>query len=330
METNNLRSSICRIDMNDAVSAKESDWVRACADAANNDEFYRIFRSSKPFRRVIEGSPRSCGLWNLKRLLKEADFLKALPLIQASDTVGLPLHMIDFNAHSPYEAGYSLSPTTIRYANNAFNCLSLFGKNILNGETEIHDIGAGYGGECKIFNDIAVTLFNSDLGKKWHIYDLPSSHGIIKRFLLHFGYSARFESVNSLAPRQGSGGLVISNGAFSEMRGSLLDAYFNSVIVPSKYGYFITNFESHSAPYGGWTTREFVRRLRSCGKTDVKIVSSDEYLSHFDRQAGSRLVVFGQRHIRKNNVHSKDIVKIRLISMFEGIIEAFVKSFIKR
>ena len=108
-----------QIDMDDAVSAKESDWVHACIDAAKSDNFYRTFRSEKPLQRVIEGSPRVCGVWNLRRLLKQPLFLKTLPLIQTSDTVGLPLNMIDFTAPPSYEKSYSLSPTTLRYANNA-------------------------------------------------------------------------------------------------------------------------------------------------------------------------------------------------------------------
>lgn len=332
MKASAIKQDGYQIDMGDAVSAKESDWVQACIDAGKDDNYYRTFRSSKPFQRVIEGTPIVGGIWNLRRLLKDAKFFRALPLIQLSDTVGLPLNMIDFTVSSgekKIQTTHSLSPTTIRYANNALNCSALFGDNIFNGEVEIHEIGSGYGGECKAFNDFAVTLSGSKLGEKWHIYDLPSSRGIIERFLAHFNYSARFDELNSNVSENGADRLVISNGAFSEMRGSLLEAYFDTVIAPSKFGYFITNFEIHSAPHGGWTTPEFIKRLRACGKTDVTILPTTEYLGYFDKQAKSQLIVFGHTKARRDSTTLKDILKIRLISVIIGILGVFRGSFIR-
>ncbi|MFZ2187706.1 MAG: hypothetical protein WAV46_03740 [Candidatus Moraniibacteriota bacterium] len=332
MESSISQKAAYQINMNDAVSAKESDWVQACIDAAKNNDYYRTFRSSVAFQRVIEGTPIVGGIWNLKRLLRRDKFLRALPLIQLSDTVGLPLNMIDFIAPSSGEKNvpttYSLSPTTIRYANNALNCSALFGDTIFNGEVEVCEIGSGYGGECKAFNDFAVTLSGSRLGEKWHIYDLPSSRGIIERFLSHFHYSASFDELNS-SSKNSNDTLVISNGAFSEMTGSLLDAYFDSVIATAKFGYFITNFEIHSAPHGGWTTAEFIKRLRTCGKTDVAILPTAEYLSYFDQQAKSSLIVFGHTGARKDSTTFSDIVKIRLISIMREALGAFQRFFMR-
>src|SRR3989344_2655835 len=117
MESSAIKQDVYQVDMNDAVSARELDWVQACIDAANKDDYFSVFRSSWPFRRVIEGTPETGGIWNLRRLLKEPKFLKALPLIQTSDTIGLPLNMIDFTAPSFGEKDnlitHSLSPTTI-------------------------------------------------------------------------------------------------------------------------------------------------------------------------------------------------------------------------
>jgi len=324
-----------KINMNEAVSAKELDWVEACQKAAKNDDFFQIFRSSKPFLRVIEGTPASGGIWNLRRLLKEKDFIKSLPLIQKSDLIGLPRNMIDFtitnqNNKKRLITNYSLSPITIRYANNAINSISLFGKDIINGKTEIYEIGSGYGGECKIFNDLSVTLCGSKIGERWHIYDLATSIGIIKRFLSYFKYSADFSNLSSSQSKIARNSLVISNGAFSEMRGSLLTEYFNSIIVNAKYGYFITNFETHSAPYGGWTTEEFIKRLKGYGKKDVTVLPTLEYLSYFDYQAGSKLVVFGHRQTKKNRTNIKDIVWINLFSKLSYIMNYLKSFFLKR
>jgi len=334
MNTNTTATKTAQLDMNETVSAQESDWIKACLDAAEKDEVYRIFRSTDALIRVIEGTPRVGGIWNLRRLLKNPLFLHALPNIQTSDTIGLPLNMIDFQAPIDIDNGdsiqYSLTPITIRYANNAANCISLFGQDVLKDAERIQEIGSGYGGECKIFNDFAVSLMGTPIGKKWHVFDLASSQGIIKRFLHDFKYECTFNSLADYVHPEGSDSLVISNGAFSEMRGELLTAYFDAVIVPAKRGYFITNFDSHSAPYGGWSTKEFIQRLRDSGKEDVVVLPTAEYLSHFDLQAGSKLIVFGHttQAIRRSSVSNADIVRIRLLSVLLNTVVAIQKSFI--
>ena len=320
------------VDMNNAVSAKENDWVKACKDAANNNVYFHTFRSSPAFQRVVEGSPIVSGIWNLKRLLNNRKFIKTLPLIQTSDSIGFPSKIIYFKSTSKgnntlQKSG--LSSTTIRYTNNCINCLSLFGNKILDGSTEIFEIGAGYGGECKIFNDFAITQYNKEIGNKWHIYDLPSSYGIIKRFLNQFNYSASFNKLGQRINSNNMNTLVISNGAFSEMTGDLLDSYFDSVISKANYGYFITNFETHSVPHGGWTTQQFIEKLHSCGKNDAISLPVNEYLSHFDKQAGSKLIAFGYRKIRNDNTKILDIIKIKMtplvVEFFDNLSTIFLK-----
>ncbi|MBA4319486.1 MAG: hypothetical protein C0412_13880, partial [Flavobacterium sp.] len=265
VNNNHLRHH--HVDMNDAVSAKENDWVKACIDAANDDVFFHTFRSSPAFLRVVEGSPVISGIWNLNRLLKNSIFAKVLPLVKTSDSVGFPSKIIYFKSVQKRNIISNkewLSTTTIRYVNNCLNCLSLFGNKILNGNTEIYEIGAGYGGECKIFNDFAMSLYNKSIEESWHIFDLPSSTGLIERFLKQFKYSASFSRLGKRMNINNKDTLVISNGAFSEMSGDLLDSYFDSVISKAKHGYFITNFETHSVPHGGWTTEQFIDKLHSC------------------------------------------------------------------
>ena len=324
MEEINITEGL--INMNDSVSAKETDWVQSCEDAAQNDEFFKTFRSSKAFQRVIEGTPRVGGIWNLKRLLKDKNFLKTLPLLQKSDIIGLPLNTIQFKFN---EKSYNLSPTTIRYANNASNCVSFFGKDIFLGNTDIFEIGAGYGGEFKVFNDYSVALFNKKLDTKWHIYDLPSSIAVIKKFLSHFNYLPNFNELKKDSTEKNSNSLVISNGAFSEMTGSLLDEYFEAVISPAKYGYFISNFEIQSEPFGGWNTKKFIMRLKKCGKNDVAILPAEKYLSYFDQQAGSKLIVFGHTALKDDKSKIKDIIIIKFIEFLDSCEDFFKNKFLK-
>lgn len=120
-----------------SVTAHQLDWSLACAAAAEEDKQFLTFRKSLAFLRVVEGTPKEAGYWNLKRLLDSELFVKALPELQLSDSVGLPSNLVSFHV-----AGfpYSLSPTTIRYANNAVNCLDLFGLRLFRNGV-IHEIG---------------------------------------------------------------------------------------------------------------------------------------------------------------------------------------------
>ena len=86
------------------------------------------------------------------------------------------------------------------------------------------------------------------------------------------------------------------------MRGDILDAYIDLVVKPAAHGYFITNFESHSQPYGGMTTDQFRSRLKDLGKFDVKELSAKKYLSYFYYQAGTSLIVFGVQTDNSNQL----------------------------
>ena len=136
------------------VTANELDWAFACSTAAEEDNKFLAFRSSRAFLRVVEGSPKAAGYWNLKRLLDSESFLQVLPLLQLSDAIGLPSNLISFQVA---EKSYSLSPTTIRYANNAVNVLNLFGLELFRNGI-IHEIGGGYGGEATVFNHFSRSL----------------------------------------------------------------------------------------------------------------------------------------------------------------------------
>jgi len=311
------RQTRCDDGNEESVTGNLDAWQNSCLRAAVNDECFRKFRSERAFLEVVEGAPETSAIWNLKRLLKNQKFLKALPLIRQSEYIGSPRRQVLFNDPSGIEVMCSLTPTTVRYANNAANSIDFFGPEILSGKYTIYEIGAGYGGECKVFNDYARALYSRTL-EKWTIFDLPTSHGVIKKFLSQFNYSADRGSLDTFEADGPS--FVMSNGALSEMRGALLESYVEKVVAPSQYGYFITNFETHSKPFGGWTTGEFLRVLRQMGKSDARELHTESYLSYFDKQARSRLIVFGTDTPTNRARRSfKDVVKILAIQMAYGV-----------
>ena len=284
------------------VTTNELDWGPACVAAAEENDKFLIFRSTKTFMRVIEGSPKEAGYWNLKRLLCSQLFKKTCPLLQLSDSVGFPGNKIPFSIGKDQ---YSLCPTTIRYANNALNAINFFGENIIRNGV-IYEIGGGYGGEATVFNHFSQSLFETEIGERWCIYDLNSSHALIRRFMHCFGYKVTIKKDFEIT---GDIDLVISNGALSEMWGETLDTYIKNVVAPAKCGYFITNFDSHSAPYGGITTIQFVKILKNLGKEDVTILPASQYLSRFDEVAGTKLIIFGRGDLYKHkHVYDRSLI----------------------
>lgn len=206
---------------NESTSSNVPNWLSSCETAGNDDNFFAKFRSDRTFLEVVEGSPEVAAIWNLKRLLKNRHFLATLPLIQRSDNVGTPRYIVYIK--DPTEPGRlcRLNPTTVRYANNAANCIEFFGPGILAG-TAIYEIGAGYGGESKVFNDYATTINGLPI-TTWTTFDLPSSYCLIRKFLAQFGYSVNIETLDTFVHAK-SPSLVISNAALSEMRGTLLES----------------------------------------------------------------------------------------------------------
>ena len=311
----------------ESVTGNLDFWQRYTVRAAQDDMEFMRFRRADAMLKVVEGSPRTSGIWNLRRLMRSEKFRNCLPLLQATESIGLPLNLIDFTVNNNV---YSLNPTTLRYANNILNYLELFGEEILDG-TPIYEIGGGYGGECKVFNDFASTIYSRNLSECYHIFDLQSSYALTSKYLSYFKYSTAFLELDRMPPIDSARkGLVISNGAISEMRGGLLNDYIDKVIQPCTHGYFMTNFESHSLPFGGMSTHQFLSRLREIGKVDAVELNATKYLSFFDWQAGTKLIVFGAKQLADFSPSAIDALFIRLLHKLIRLNEWSTKKFIDR
>ena len=291
-----------------SVTGDSPEWSSSCALAAESEDYFREFRSSPVFAHNVEGTPRLGGQLLIRKLAKNPVFLASILLIAKSDLYGSPLKLLKFKSTS---GELLFSPTTLRYVNNCLNSIGLFGDDIFN--QPIIEIGGGYGGECKIFNDIAQVVTRSTTSLNWTIYDLSTSTGLIKKWIKLFGYTAKFAEIGALVSKPHDNYLVISNGALSEMRGAVLENYFEKIVIPAKRGYFITNFETHSTPHGGWTTETFLNKLILAGKSDAKVLPAHEFLSWSD-SGNSTLIVFGMGSNRPMMNSRSDPFKYQLIT----------------
>lgn len=279
-----------------SASGKQDDWVEFCSKFAK--ELFPIFRSHPTMVRVVEGSPIKAGKWNLRRLKKNRIFHDTVKEFSTSDTIGSPQNLIKFTSRG---RAIDMNPTSLRYVNNVLNFLELFGPSILSPnylDTEkgiIVEIGGGYGGECKMANDLALKLFGSKIDKRWNIFDLDSSVPLLSRWLDTFGYEA---SINPTFVSSSKIILVVSNAAFSEMDRDLQEKYFNEIILSAQSGYIIENFSTFSARFGGFTREEFIDRLKNSGK-NVMDLNPRIWLSDFDKEAGTGLIVFSTKSFPK-------------------------------
>ena len=305
-----------------SVTHSESDWEFNTLRAANDSDYFHMFRSTPTFRRVVEGTTYLDGLMLLKRNLRRPLFGLVIQEIAKSEFYGSPHDLVELHYRG---STYLLSPTTLRYVNNTLNMYEIFGPNIFN--LHIIEVGAGYGGEQKIFFDFARHISTDHL-PSYQIYDLPTSIPLIEKYLALYGLKPQIGNYevlenSSIFLTEISGEeniLVISNGALSEMRGKVLDVYLETIVRKAKYGYFITNFETHSKPFpGGISTSEFVKRLSDFGK-DVKVMSASKYLSPGDAASGSRLIVFGDLRLDRIIQNSSfDITRYKLLKPWTKI-----------
>jgi hypothetical protein len=129
----------------ESITANLEGWERCTTEAAQDDQKFRRFRRADAMLKVVEGSPRVSGIWNLRRLMRNKNFIASLPLLQESESIGLPLNLIDFTVDGNM---YSLNPTTLRYANNVCNLLDIFGAAVFDG-SPIFEIGGGTAANVK-------------------------------------------------------------------------------------------------------------------------------------------------------------------------------------
>lgn len=269
-----------------SVTGSDPDWRAVLVRAAEDDDFFRVFRGDRVFARVVEGTPKIAGQLLARRLMETDFFPQIIPKISAGDQVGSPDRSVRLKIA---QNTYYLSPTVLRYCLNLKNMLEIFGLSLF--DVPVYEIGGGYGGERKVFRDVAEFFAPARHPQTYTIFDLPESFALIRKFLNVFDYQF---SVGSLEQRlEDMPSLVISNAAISEMTSPLIETYLERVISPASMGYFVTNFEVHSAPHpGGWTTERFVEEVYKIGKTDVTLVPGKLAFSPWGAKA-QNLVVFG-------------------------------------
>ena len=267
----------------ESVSGRIKIWVDTIKKISLSKKLPKNFRKLKAFVNIVEGTHKYSAYCNFYYL--QSVFFKN--------------SMNKFNYQKIYPGpnsvtinNFKTNPTILRYIRNAHNIELLFSKKIF--KSSIYEIGAGYGGDCKILNDLSI-IRNKQKIKRYYIFDLSKKNLLlIKLFLKKFNYNFKVAKFNN---KIGNNDLLISNAALSEMNGKTLFKYIN-FLKKFKKGFLITNFDTNSEPYGGISLKEFLKIIKN---KNPEVLASYKFNTLWDWRFGSKdsskIVVFGHKKI---------------------------------
>lgn len=211
-----------------SISSNNS-YPSICSLASKDDDIFNIFKTLPEYKAILEHTSPQMGIEYLSIIERDNPILLYqgnIEKFQENDIYG--------GADKWLYSDILVSPSTLRYIKVLSDLIKIFGN--LDG-FKIAEIGAGYGGQCKIINDYFKI-------KNYHIVDLPEVNQLSNKYLEKLNVkNVRFSSVEDLIPEEYD--LVISNYAYTELDRELQDVYKFNIIDNSKNGYLTCNFISN-------------------------------------------------------------------------------------
>lgn len=193
-----------------------------CLRASQESQLFARFRQRDEYRAILEHVTREQGEEYYK-FICENELDKHMERFVLNDLVGGP-QMFRYGGHM-------VSPSTLRYAKVLCDLLLEFDN--LDG-LNICEIGAGYGGQCRIIH----SMFRP---KSYTMVDIYPALQLARRYLDNYPINGvlEFKTMNELDFTKFD--LVISNYAFTELPGDIQAIYWEKVIKLAKNGYITFN-----------------------------------------------------------------------------------------
>jgi len=207
-----------------------------CAETAHSKQGFARFRTDGRYRLFVENNTADEGRYYLASTLDAAPQYKSfLEKFRTNDRFGGASTFV-YGKHGRF------SPTTLRYMKYLADCEQRFGS--LDSKTVV-EIGAGYGGLCKLFFD------RFDL-TRYYIVDLPAANELSRRYLnASLGeetVSSKVQFVNAKDPAELAEQLKsrffdlgISTLGFSECARETQTIYIHFVLSKCNFGYLVMN-----------------------------------------------------------------------------------------
>ncbi len=217
---------IKNINQGKAIQDIYTKYLRVCSDAATKEKVFVSFKSNPNYRTVLEHCSPQLGERHFDQILINNPGLFDIENIFSNDKLGRPIL-------SEYGA-LKCSPSTLQYINVVSNLMLKF--KSLEGFS-IVEIGGGYGGQCKVIQDIFSV-------KSYDLIDLAPVCALQIKYLTELKCIDKVRVFNAedylplLKPKYD---LVISNYALSEMPREVQLEYVKNVCLRSTHGYLTCN-----------------------------------------------------------------------------------------
>ena len=226
-------------------------YTNFCKKAAQDIDVFEHFRAYPECKEIIETIPFQTGLSYLKIIEEEnISLLDNMETFKNSELIGNP-EVFEYTIKKNFfiKQKFTIAPTTLRYIKVLSDLIGRF-KDLNN--IDIVEIGGGYGGQCKIINDIF--NFNS-----YTIFDLPEVLTLTEKYLNKFSVN----NVNLLTleniDKDKKYDLFLSNYAFTELTLNIQSKYL-SLLLNSKSGY-ITYNNINPESFGSYKLNDLLRIL---------------------------------------------------------------------
>ena len=227
-------------------------YIKDCVFAAASEKAFKTFRRKPAYHTVVEGVPKELGRKYVIYVKEKYPYLlQYIDKFATNDKIGSPvLYYYD-------EIKREISSVTCRYIKILGDLIKFFGSFE---DMDIVEVGAGYGGQCKIIYDYCKP-------RSYTIIDLPEANKLTKKYLKRFGITdVKFKTPGSELNEKYS--LCISNYAFAEFDRVYQDLYVEKIIKNTDKGYMICNFfgeyEIKERPNG--LTETEIKKLKSSGE----------------------------------------------------------------
>lgn len=201
-------------------------YTEYCEIASLNPNEFQNFKRSPLYRCILEHATEKQGAEYLNYICKNYQFLTPyLNKFKENDQIGSPVTF-------EYPGFGFFSPTTLQYVRILGDLKSKFGST---SNLKIIEIGGGYGGQCKILNDL-------DGFTAYTIVDLRGPLQLAQKYLKAHNIDNVSFSLPEEVEKPGNYDLIISNFAFSEIDRKEQIEYLNKLIKKIPMGYMIINF----------------------------------------------------------------------------------------
>jgi hypothetical protein len=198
--------------------------------AVADEEKFQSFKKDPFYSLLYQGHSYQEGLIFLNAIEKDYPFLiEKFDRFRTSDLIGSP-RTYDYGKYGTF------SPTTLHYVHIAGIIHTKIG-NLAS--KRIIQIGAAYGGLCKIMHDLTKEAPDANPWKSYAIVDLPEHLALARKVLEREGIvNVQFFTPDEI-PSRGEYDLVLSDFSFSEFSRSYQQVFAESILQRAQSGYLL-------------------------------------------------------------------------------------------